>query len=217
VPSIEPPGHLSEQCRPLNSHGEKARRFTSNSPSTRPLWRSTTAISSFPPTKQLRREAKLFSGATLWIIPHHRHCRELRGCTLKNCAPKTPNRVAPVAPLFRPFLHTATAKLPSIPPSIHCHLVTVPLHLRHTSTTDFPHYPSQQPTSPLMSNRTHNMLRICPPFSQSNSSAKKNSERKTESEVHSTCQTRPKPSSPCRQYYLFSGTSYFPQRKPRRG
>ena len=40
-----------------------------------------------------------------------------------------------------------------IPPSIHCHLVTVPLHLGRSSIIDFPHYLSQNPTSPLMLNR----------------------------------------------------------------
>jgi hypothetical protein len=44
VSSIELPNHLFEKCRPPNSHGEKARRFTLKSPSTCPLWRSTTAI-----------------------------------------------------------------------------------------------------------------------------------------------------------------------------
>ena len=74
------------------------------------------------------------------------------------------------------FFHSATAKLPSILPSIQHHLVTVPLHLRHSSITDFPHHPSQQSTS----NRTHNMIRICPPHFQSNSSANKKSQRKIE-------------------------------------
>jgi hypothetical protein len=52
----------------------------------------------------------------------------------------------------------ATAKSPSIPTSIQCHLVTPPLHLRQSSTTYFPPYLFQQPTPPLMLNRTHDML-----------------------------------------------------------
>jgi hypothetical protein len=126
VPNIKLPNHFSEQCRPPNSHDENAHRFTSNSPSTCPLWRTTTTIASCPPQPR----------ATV----HRRHCRELRGCTSKNHVPKTPNRTAPVAPPF----------FTPLPPNSPCHLATVPLHLRHSNAADLPHFSCQQPTSPLM-------------------------------------------------------------------
>lgn len=42
------------------------------------------------------------------------------------------------------FSSCHTTKLSNIPPSIHCHLVTVTLHLRHGSITYFPHYLNSQ-------------------------------------------------------------------------
>jgi hypothetical protein len=153
VPSIEPLNHLSELCRPSDSNGEKARHLPRSLrvPFSFGGQRLMASASRQPraPATGSRTVSRSNVMVNLARTPDcgrqlcRRLCRELAGCTLNNYPPKTPNRAAFVAPLFfMPVLPNYRAS-----PFHHFHLVTVPLHLRHSSTTDSRHYPSQQPTS----------------------------------------------------------------------
>jgi len=152
-----------------------ARRFTSKSPNTFPI-----SICSFVGQRlplplvpanqeQLRREAGLFPDAMLLTIPHRPKLRmpiiQALSRIRRVYFEELPSQNFKYDSKFRStFLRAATAKSPA---SIHHLWAERPVPVTSAPSSQ-QHYllptSSQQPIPSWMSNRTHDMLRMCPPF-----------------------------------------------------